>query len=178
MNTPPNAKITVFCPAGHRLRGGTELVGKQVRCPRCETQFVFAPTASAESLTTPSNSPQPSPRSAVTESRVMAILGEMQQSTSSAPGQPNSPQRLPRPTVTESRVMAILGEMQKSTASAPDQPEPSQLEPSRPCVKCDGAVSESLSVCPHCNAYVGLMPMFMRELRHSDGQSPNDGSLG
>ena len=62
-----SSKITVTCPQGHRLQAGSLLVGKTVRCPKCHSKFVFAPTK-----TEPKKQP-------VTESGVMRILGEMPQ---------------------------------------------------------------------------------------------------
>ena len=34
-------RILCKCPHGHRLRGGVDLIGKSVRCPRCNEKFVF-----------------------------------------------------------------------------------------------------------------------------------------
>lgn len=128
MNTSKNVKITVFCPSGHRLRGGTELMGKTVRCPRCECEFIFAPTIPERT-----SDDYPS-RTPVSESRVMAILGELDQ--------------------------------------APAKPNPKPL-PSQPCPKCSAAVIESLTVCPTCNTYIGLLPKFLRRL-----QIPDDSGQG
>ncbi len=63
-----NQKVTTACPSGHKVRGKSELVGKKVRCPRCEVEFVFALTikASAEA-----------PSKEVTDTGVMRILGSM-----------------------------------------------------------------------------------------------------
>ena len=60
-----NTKITVSCPAGHRLRGDIKMAGSTVRCPKCSVEFVFAPVKSE----TPVNQ-------AVTDTGVMRILGE------------------------------------------------------------------------------------------------------
>ena len=122
----PNTKLTVSCPSGHRLRGRVEMIGKRVKCPRCSVEFDFlkssdTATHDRERVATPAAGD----RRGVSESRVMAILGDM-----------------------------------NDLSSAPIS-EPTQ---SRPCAKCGGAVSESLTVCPHCNTYVGVMPNFMREL--------------
>jgi hypothetical protein len=130
MKPSTNAKITLFCPSGHRLRGGTELMGRRVKCPKCKTEFVFAPTASE-------SRPAGSNRSDATSKR----------------------------TVSESGVMAILGEMDRSVPPPRRQPPPS-----RPCPKCRGSVLESLSVCPSCNMYLGVMPTFMRELHDPSDQ--------
>ena len=37
----PEQKITCACPRGHKLRGGPEMIGRQVRCPRCRDVFSF-----------------------------------------------------------------------------------------------------------------------------------------
>ncbi|MFK8114722.1 MAG: hypothetical protein AB8B91_21150 [Rubripirellula sp.] len=66
--TTEDQKLSVSCPAGHHLRGGVELMGKRVKCPRCQAAFVFAPTRPPEA--------KPEPKS-VTESGVMRILGDM-----------------------------------------------------------------------------------------------------
>jgi hypothetical protein len=34
-------KMTCQCPSGHKLRGSVDLIGKTVRCPRCNEKFVF-----------------------------------------------------------------------------------------------------------------------------------------
>lgn len=52
--------ITVSCPRGHRLRGDASLIGKQVKCPKCQSVFAIG-----------------EPRKvSVTESSVMRILGD------------------------------------------------------------------------------------------------------
>ena len=33
--------MTCECPNGHRLRGSVKLIGKSIRCPRCNEKFVF-----------------------------------------------------------------------------------------------------------------------------------------
>ncbi len=60
-----NAKITDSCPSGHRVRGDIGLAGKNVRCPKCRKEFVFAPLkpVATESAT-------------VSDTSVMRILGE------------------------------------------------------------------------------------------------------
>ncbi len=89
MNTPSNINITVFCPSGHRLRGGRELMGRRVICPKCQTQFDFAPEP-----TEPRPSAAPARRT-VSESGVMAILGDMQQSPPPPRQQPPSTRPCP-----------------------------------------------------------------------------------
>ncbi|WP_182867295.1 hypothetical protein [Stieleria mannarensis] len=41
MDKQENERITCRCPRGHKLRGGTNLIGETVRCPRCSEKFVF-----------------------------------------------------------------------------------------------------------------------------------------
>ena len=65
-------KFTVKCPKGHHVRGGTLVLGKTVRCPKCHSKFVFAPT-------------NPADKKPVTESGVMRILGDMPQATAALP---------------------------------------------------------------------------------------------
>jgi hypothetical protein len=69
MLQPMNNKVTAACPSGHKLRGKPSLVGKTVKCPRCEAEFVFAltfkPSTSAEAKE-------------VTDTGVMRILGTME----------------------------------------------------------------------------------------------------
>ncbi len=60
-----NTKLTVSCPAGHRLRGDMKMAGNRVRCPKCRVEFVFAPL----------KSPAADNR-AVTDTGVMRILGD------------------------------------------------------------------------------------------------------
>ncbi|TWU34375.1 hypothetical protein Poly41_45220 [Novipirellula artificiosorum] len=55
-------KIEVQCPSGHHVRGGIELLGKRVRCPRCRETFLFERPQSA----------------AITDSGVMQILGSVE----------------------------------------------------------------------------------------------------
>ena len=66
----PENTITVSCPSGHRLRGGFEMFGKNVKCPRCQAAFVFAPAKANDS-----------DHRAVTDTGVMRILGDMPQVT-------------------------------------------------------------------------------------------------
>lgn len=75
-------KITVSCPAGHRLRGDSRFVGKTVKCPRCQVQFVFAPTSPTSDIRSVLDD-------RITDTGVMRILGD-----SPSPG--------PIPAVTES----------------------------------------------------------------------------
>jgi hypothetical protein len=120
MNTPNNNhKITVSCPSGHHVRGGSDLVGKRVKCPKCEAAFVFAP----------------------------AIPGD------SEPATPRTS------TLTESGVMRILGDM----SPLPAPPENYEAA-TKACSRCSVRIKESLSVCPHCNCYIGMMPTFLRNM--------------
>lgn len=68
MKTNSDTKITVCCPSGHRVRGDISFAGNTVRCPKCHTEFVFAPLKA---------STEDSP--AVTDTGVMRILGETPQ---------------------------------------------------------------------------------------------------
>ena len=53
-------KMTCQCPKGHKLRGSVDLIGKSIRCPRCNEKFVFGYTV----------------RQNVTDTAVMRILGD------------------------------------------------------------------------------------------------------
>ncbi len=68
MLQPTNQKVTAVCPSGHKVRGNANLVGKTVKCPRCDVGFVFAltfkPSAAVEAKE-------------VTDTGVMRILGSM-----------------------------------------------------------------------------------------------------
>ena len=109
-------KITMSCPSGHRVRGGANLVGHTVRCPKCQAEFVF---------------------------------GEK-----TPPAEPKE--------VTDTGVMRILGEMSDS-----DMPAQGGEVALRPCSRCGVAIPESLTVCSHCNCYVGVMPSFMKQITDS-----------
>ncbi len=96
MNKPqPENTITVSCPSGHRLRGGFEMFGKNVKCPRCQAAFVFAPDKANDS-----------DHRAVTDTGVMRILGDMPQVTP-----PPQPSQTDNRAVTDTGVMRILGDM-------------------------------------------------------------------
>ncbi|OYP35180.1 hypothetical protein [Rhodopirellula sp. MGV] len=41
MNETNTERVTCKCPGGHKVRGGSDLIGKTVRCPRCKEKFVF-----------------------------------------------------------------------------------------------------------------------------------------
>jgi hypothetical protein len=107
------AKITMFCPSGHRVRGGAELVGHTVRCPKCHAEFVFA--------------------------------GENREPESKK--------------VTDTGVMRILGDLSEG-----ELPTQDHEVPLRACSRCGVAIPESLTVCNHCNCYVGVMPSFMKQM--------------
>lgn len=62
-------QITMCCPSGHRVRGGTELLGRSVRCPKCQTPFVFA---AEKPRPAPAVRPHP-----MSDTGVMRILGDM-----------------------------------------------------------------------------------------------------
>jgi hypothetical protein len=61
--------------------------------------------------------------------------------------------------VTDTGVMRILGDM-AVTPHAEASPEVAH----RPCSRCGVAIPETLSVCSHCNCYVGVMPSFMKQI--------------
>jgi hypothetical protein len=111
-------RITMACPSGHRVRGGVELIGRTVKCPKCQSQFEFRdPNVRVD---------QP------VESRK----------------------------VTDTSVMRILGEMGSEADLMPSDHEVAL----RPCTRCGVAIPESLTVCSHCNCYVGVMPSFMKQM--------------
>lgn len=68
MLQPVNNKVTAACPAGHKLRGNSSLVGKRVKCPRCDVEFVFALTFKRSDQVDAKE---------VTDTGVMRILGSM-----------------------------------------------------------------------------------------------------
>lgn len=158
--TQPNAdtKISVSCPSGHRLRGGSELVGKQVRCPKCSTAFVFAPTASASETTRPHDS------RSVTDTGVMRILGDMPKPVD-APKQASPKIR----SMTDTGVMRILGD----ESDLPSKPEQKAASPLRPCKRCGIAIQDSLAVCPHCSCYIGVMPTFLQQMTSGVNSNSN-----
>lgn len=53
-------RMTCECPQGHRLRGPVSLIGKQIHCPKCQSEFIFGETY----------------RLHVSDTTVMRILGE------------------------------------------------------------------------------------------------------
>ena len=69
MLQPLNNKVTAACPAGHKVRGNSNLVGKTVKCPRCDVGFVFALTF---------NRSAKKDAKEVTDTGVMRILGSME----------------------------------------------------------------------------------------------------
>lgn len=147
-----STKITVTCPDGHRLRGGTLLVGKTVRCPKCHTEFVFA-----------GNHQRAGEKRSVTDTGVLRILGEMPK----PPASLSIDERMHRKqSVTDTGVMRILGDM-------PETPRPASVAvPHRPCSRCGVPIPETLAVCNHCHCYVGVLPTFMRQLTPDEGH-PN-----
>lgn len=60
MNEYSQDKMTCKCSLGHKLRGSVDLIGKTVRCPRCNDKFVFGYEV----------------RESVSDTAVMRILGE------------------------------------------------------------------------------------------------------
>ena len=69
----PGSKVTVQCPSGHRLRGGTKLLGKIVKCPKCKVEFTFAD----HKLTRPPTASSAAKNGEITDTGVMRILSEM-----------------------------------------------------------------------------------------------------
>lgn len=128
------------------------MLGKNVKCPRCQSPFVFAPTKSTDS------------NRAITDTGVMRILGDMPRST---------PPAQPKPTdsrgVTDTGVMRILGDVAESKPAR----TPTAEAAIRPCTRCGIKIQESLAVCPHCNCYVGVMPKFMQEMTDGRKTSSN-----
>ncbi len=156
MNTPQSDnKITVACPSGHRLRAGTEMVGKTVACPKCQAKFVFAPMKATPSEHAPASR-------GVTDTGVMRILGDMPKTS-----QPEKPQRPPENrAVTDTGVMRILGDV----TDLRQAPQPSSVA-LRPCSRCGVPIPESLAVCNHCHCYIGVMPTFLKQLSN-DKEAP------
>jgi len=81
MNAPSaNTSITVSCPSGHRLRGGTELMGRVVQCPKCSQPLVFGGAQAGQAATGTAEQDRvavsPSGPRELTESQVLAILSE------------------------------------------------------------------------------------------------------
>jgi hypothetical protein len=139
-----NTKITVTCPGGHRLRGGTLLVGKPVCCPKCHAEFVFG---AREALAAENRT--------VSDTAVIRILGEMPAPPAAATAQ--SPKVEPR-SISDTGVMRILGE------SLPAGRSVKSRVPQRPCTRCGLAIPETAAVCDHCHCYVGELPAFLRLL--------------
>lgn len=69
MLKPVSNKVTAVCPSGHKLRGDSSLVGKTVKCPRCDVEFVFALTFKSSPVADAKE---------VTDTGVMRILGDME----------------------------------------------------------------------------------------------------
>lgn len=69
----PESKVTVQCPSGHRLRGDTRLIGKTVKCPKCEAEFTFA----EHKLPQPPAVSSAASNREITDTGVMRILNEM-----------------------------------------------------------------------------------------------------
>ncbi len=63
-----------------------------------------------------------------------------------------------RDSVTDTAVVRLLGD-----APAPP-PEPVKDPSVRMCVRCGVSTSAHLSVCQHCNCYVGVMPDFLSSI--------------
>ena len=87
------------------------MAGNTVRCPRCQTQFVFAPIKPSRSQPMTRQSPTPA---------VMRILGDAEGSAASPEVKPRSNERS---SVSETGVMRILGDAE----ALPPRPENSVL---------------------------------------------------
>lgn len=151
-HTQPENTITVSCPSGHRLRGGPEMIGKNVKCPRCKSPFAFVPTNSSDS-----------DHRAITDTGVMRILGDMPPLPV-----PSQPDPIDDRSVTDTGVMRILDDVSELS---PQAKQPTETK-TRPCSRCGVAIHESLAVCPHCSCYIGVMPSFMEKMT-GDPRSSN-----
>lgn len=141
-------KITVACPQGHRLRGDTQLVGKTIRCPKCQSEFVFAPSE-----------PTPLPNRAVTDTAVMRILGDGPSVAEfGMPAEASKDKPTRRRNVTDTGVVRILDDQQ------PAPPVPPTVE-MRPCPRCQVLAPETASVCEYCNCYLGVLPTFLKQMQ-------------
>ena len=147
-----NTKITVSCPTGHRVRGDISMAGNTVRCPRCQTQFVFAPIK-----------PGGSNQKAVTDTGIMRILGDAE---GLAPAPDPNPSSNDQRSVTDTGVMRILGDAE----GLPPRPE-KKTPTHKPCVRCGNSISVNASVCGHCQCYVGVMPQFLEKMFSSKAGS-------
>ena len=117
MKSDRKETMSCKCPRGHKLRGGIDLIGKTVRCPRCSEKFVFGYYV----------------RENVSDTAVVRILGD-------------GPAAMPEP-----------------------QKDPT----TRICSRCGVATSAKLSVCQHCNCYVGMMPHFLTHLSDHNQANSN-----
>ena len=129
------------------------MVGKTVKCPKCQKAFAFEP-------------PKPVRREnrAVTDTGVMRILGEMPKMASSTESI-HEDQR----SVTDTGVMRILGEIPELPPAAKNSSEVAK----RPCSRCSAPIPESSAICPHCSCYVGLMPTFLQQMTEPSDISRN-----
>jgi hypothetical protein len=153
MNKPGSRiKITVACPSGHRLRGGTNLVGKRIKCPKCKSEFVFAPTQPASAR-----------NRAVTDTGVMRILGDAPQSRPPA----TKPAKSESHAITDTGVMRILGN------ESPSPPAQQLSVEMRRCPRCQVQTPESAAVCEHCNCYLGAMPTFLKQMQGTNDVESN-----
>lgn len=73
-----------------------------------------------------------------------------------------------RENVTDTAVVRILGDGPVAV------PTPEKDPTTRLCTRCGVATSAKISVCQHCNCYVGIMPDFMSSL----SDNSKSGALG
>ena len=144
-------KITVQCPKGHRLRGGTNLCGKTIRCPKCQAEFVFAPTK-----------PSPPENRQVTDTAVMRILGDGPGELVAENAAPADADQAALRRLSDTGVVRILAEPASIETTS------SEVE-TRPCPRCNVPTPENAAVCEHCNTYLGVMPTFLKQL-HGGGE--------
>ena len=121
------------------------MVGQTVKCPKCQSEFVFAPTKSILSE-----------NRLVTDTGVVRILGDMPQPVPP----PEKPADSEKRGVTDTGVVRILSDV----SQLPPQTPTHSTVAMRPCSRCNVPIPESETVCSHCNCYVGVMPTFLQQM--------------
>ncbi|GAA4460134.1 ATP-binding protein [Novipirellula rosea] len=66
----------------------------------------------------------------------------------------------PKDTLSDTGVMRILGDL----APLSEPPVAKQQPPQRPCPRCSLEVSVDLSVCNHCQCFIGIVPDYMKQI--------------
>ncbi|KAA5545241.1 hypothetical protein FYK55_06140 [Roseiconus nitratireducens] len=66
-----------------------------------------------------------------------------------------------RPSVTDTAVMRILGDGPGAMGPAQEETPQPRL---RPCKRCGVSISATVSVCKHCNCYVGMLPDYLAQM--------------